>query len=109
MIPTSQRILELTLAVAEAAVAGDIPRCDALLTERGEAVRRLGELHAASGCSQPSNEVRDNLRHVQELDRELERSWTQERDLAGRELDRIASRPKQKHGTEAPCIIDRQA
>jgi len=109
MKSTAETILKLTMAVADAAGRGDHARCGLLLTERGDALRRLSGLHAAAGGGKPSPDVRDILSRVEKLDAELERTWIDIRDRAGLELDRIASHPKQKHGTEAPCIIDRQA
>lgn len=109
MHPTANRILQLTLAVAQASAEGDLTRCDELLTERGEAVRCLSDLHAAAGGGEPPAEVRETLKRVRQLDAELERSWNEQKDQTGRELSRVAGRPKQKHGTEAPCILNRQA
>jgi hypothetical protein len=109
MQSTADSILNLTRAVAEAAAEGDYTRCDRLLAERGVALRRLSELHAASGGGEPAPEIRRILAGVKELDEELAKTWSEIRDRAGEELERIASLPKQKHGTEAPCILDRQA
>ena len=109
MLATARRILTLTLDLERAAADGDLERCTALLAERGESVGEFARLHAAAGGAAPSPDVREILERVRRLDADLERTWTELRDRAGHELDRIASRPKQKHGTEAPCILDRQA
>ncbi len=101
-------ILVKTEGLQDALSENDLDKADSLLMARGQLLEQLAEIWP--------NETPAPLRlvaildRVRELDSEMEATLSKRRDSVGDEISRLAQRrPQKKHGTQAPCILNRQA
>lgn len=106
MLDLAQEILSLTEELRVALSQDRTEDAAVLLDRRGELVARLGA-GLGKGVETPSA-VEEVLARVRELDAVMTADLVAQRDAAGRELSRLREHTN-KHGAEAPCIIDRQA